>query len=59
LILLVCSELGYEYEEFVEIQIIKRINLELKKLDHKIYTFEREEDIFLEQSGENKEIVEA
>lgn len=35
-ILIVGSGDDYEYEELVEIQIIQRVNLELKKLDHKL-----------------------
>ena len=36
LILLVGSDDGYDFEELVEIQVIQRINLELKKLEHKL-----------------------
>lgn len=36
IILKVGSEANFEFEELVEIQIIQRVNLELKKLDHKL-----------------------
>jgi len=35
-ILKVGSDESFEFEELVEIQIIQRVNLELKKLEHKL-----------------------
>jgi len=35
LIMIVGNEEEYEYQELVEIQIIQRINIQLKKLEHK------------------------
>ena len=38
-------------------QIIQRINLELKKLEHKLYDFIREYDEFIKCAEENKKLL--
>ena len=43
----------------VEIQVIQRINLELKKLEHKLYDFIREYEEFIRNSEENKKLLES
>ena len=59
LILLVGSGDGIDFEELVEIQVIQRINLELKKLEHKLYDFTREHEAFVRQARENQRLFES
>lgn len=56
LILVVGSGSDYEFQEIVEIQVIQRINLELKKLEHKLYNFIREKDEFVRIATENMKL---
>ena len=57
MILLVGSGEDYQQEKLVEVQIIQRINLELKKLEHKLYDFIREYNDFLRCAEENKKLL--
>ena len=41
----------------MEIQVIQRVNLELKKIEHKLYDFSRAETHFLEKVEENEETL--
>eukprot|EP00801_Mesodinium_rubrum_P002898 Mrub_02898.p1 GENE.Mrub_02898~~Mrub_02898.p1 ORF type:complete len:503 (+),score=78.46 Mrub_02898:28-1509(+) len=59
LILLVGSDDEYDFEELVEIQIIQRINLELKKIEHKLYAFTREQESFVRRADENLKLFES
>jgi len=57
IILLVGTDPHYQFEELVEIQIIQRVNLDLKKTSHRVYDFEREEEAFLAKAEENQKIA--
>ena len=57
MILLVGSGEDYQQEELVEVQIIQRINLELKKFEHKLYDFIREQDEFIRCAEENNKLL--
>ena len=57
MILLVGSGEDYQQEELVEVQIIQRNNLQLKKIEHKLYDFIREYLEFLRCAEENKKLL--
>jgi len=59
MILLVGSGEDYQYEELVEVQIIQRINLELKNLENKFYDFLREYIEFIRCAEENKKLLDS
>jgi len=59
MILLVGSGEDYQWEELVEVQIIQRVNIELKKLENKLNDFIRKYIEFLRCAEENKKLLDS
>lgn len=55
-IVLKLTDTKYLYQELIEVQIIPKINLDLKEIEHKLYDFTRIVEQFIECIERNKSL---